>query len=480
MTTGDKGEDDVPAEETGSRGTATSAVGLEQAKEAEEVPIENGNGHERGDGLDHGEDAKEKGADVGTSSDLTQSGVSSLSQKGTERSVTEDKVEDDAPVKGSNSRNTKASVVRFEQEKETKPESIEDERKNYEHGDDHKENVEEKSDQFGACSDLTPSAVSALSQSRKLSHMDTVGTEATYRTETEEPISELQPPPSRAERVRDFCFRFLDIPILRIIGFVVIFLVIVDGAFFFFLMIGAHGMCTPKTDCEPRNWWLNWSIQVLNGLFTYTAILTLAPRLSDAIHLASSRRSSEIGRDYYGRETNKVWYYIPTKRRACITALLMGNCLTQYANQICRIKFYSFDLSNSWPGVLWVNLWFVLAFSLAGVGALWQIYEEHKLHINAPEKFPPGPVVILQERRKQLSEQSDRLRRKKKRKDDQGDDGKDEGKSEGDVEEGKMKRRTSGFTVNTENMKEVQRKMASPWKKLARWFRSIRPSMRMW
>ena len=56
----------------------------------------------------------------------------------------------------------------------------------------------------------------------------------------------LSPPRSRGERSRDAILRVLDGLTFRILNLVVLFLVVVDGAFFFFLLIGAHGMCTHK------------------------------------------------------------------------------------------------------------------------------------------------------------------------------------------------------------------------------------------
>ena len=54
----------------------------------------------------------------------------------------------------------------------------------------------------------------------------------------------LSPPRSRGERSRDAILRVLDGLTFRILNLVVLFLVVVDGAFFFSLLIGAHGMCT--------------------------------------------------------------------------------------------------------------------------------------------------------------------------------------------------------------------------------------------
>ena len=56
----------------------------------------------------------------------------------------------------------------------------------------------------------------------------------------------LSPPRSRGERSRDSILRVLDGFAFRILNLVVLFLVVVDGAFFSFLLIGAHGISTHK------------------------------------------------------------------------------------------------------------------------------------------------------------------------------------------------------------------------------------------
>ena len=70
-----------------------------------------------------------------------------------------------------------------------------------------------------------------------------------------------RPPPEDAtcnELNRDALLRFLGTPCVNLVSLLYIFLIVLDGAFFFFLMIGVHAI-TPK---ERANWWLNFAIQV--------------------------------------------------------------------------------------------------------------------------------------------------------------------------------------------------------------------------
>ena len=139
---------------------------------------------------------------------------------------------------------------------------------------------------------------------------------------------QLDPPISTMERYRDVVLRGLDLPIFQYIGIFVMLGVVVDGAIFFFLLIGLHTLCHPVTDCEPRNTVYNISIQILNGFFTYMALLSLPWRLSNFLHLSKNvrnrwyccrncypLRSNEIGHNLYGLADSDIWFHIPVNRR---------------------------------------------------------------------------------------------------------------------------------------------------------------------
>ena len=61
---------------------------------------------------------------------------------------------------------------------------------------------------------------------------------------------DLSPPRSTSERFRDWILRTLDSQLFQIIGYIVLFLVILDGALFFFFLVGWQTLCRPRTDCE--------------------------------------------------------------------------------------------------------------------------------------------------------------------------------------------------------------------------------------
>jgi len=101
-------------------------------------------------------------------------------------------------------------------------------------------------------------------------------------------VRKLHPPQSKSEKYRDTLLVTLDRPIFQIIGIINLIIIIIDGAFFFFLLCGWHRLCfEPKrTDCNPRNDIYNIMIQILNVYFTYMAIISMPWHCTNLVHRA--------------------------------------------------------------------------------------------------------------------------------------------------------------------------------------------------
>mmetsp|Transcript_8117 Transcript_8117/g.25401 ORF Transcript_8117/g.25401 Transcript_8117/m.25401 type:complete len:268 (-) Transcript_8117:23-826(-) len=197
-------------------------------------------------------------------------------------------------------------------------------------------------------------------------------------------------PPADAtacELRRDALVAFLDGPAMFKVNIANIIIIIVDGAFFFFLLVGWQAMCTPVMDCQPRNWWYNWSIQLLNVCFTYGALVALPWRLACFAHLFGGARSNEDGRDFYGRPTEETWFHIPLFHRRAINLVFLSNCFFQFANQGTRIYYPTYAAADEFPANLWTNLFFILAFLAAGVGAGYLARRETLLRREQPDRW---------------------------------------------------------------------------------------------
>ena len=214
-------------------------------------------------------------------------------------------------------------------------------------------------------------------------------------------VEKLSPPQSKGEKYRDILLAALDAPFFQIIGIINLMIIIIDGAFFFFLLCGWQRLCfEPKrTDCSPRNELYNITIQILNVCFTYMAIVSMPWRCTNIIHLsggACPRREYGDGLDLYGQRSNDIWFHIPRKTRVVIMVQLLFNCLFQFCNQASRIIYYSYELQNKMPGQFWTNIFFVLSMLTAFTGGVHLALEESKLRKKTPNHdFGLGPIDII-------------------------------------------------------------------------------------
>ena len=216
-----------------------------------------------------------------------------------------------------------------------------------------------------------------------------------------DPKTDLSPPMSINEKVRDWVLGTLDRPIFQVLGVLVLLAVIVDGAIFFFFLMGWQTLCdTPsKTNCSPRNEIYNVSIQILTGLFTYMVTVSMPWRCANTFHVFGlhwPKRKNDVGYDIYGVPSHDVWYHIPLFHRKCILFFLLMNCITQYLNQGSRIVYNTFDRQNVSPGNIWTNVFFGASMICAFVGGVWMGIVSERIRKQDPDRFGPGPIQVAQ------------------------------------------------------------------------------------
>eukprot|EP01134_Creolimax_fragrantissima_P002069 CFRG2069T1 len=186
------------------------------------------------------------------------------------------------------------------------------------------------------------------------------------------------------ELLRDRLLVVLDKSFLSTVAVVVwMILVIIVGALFFFLLVGAFTIGDENANKE----WLNYSIQALNVLFSYTAVFSIVWRVANLVHLSTPSRSSERGMDFYGQPTTKIWFHLSRNRRLFISWMLVCNCVTQYINQIMRIIYFSVEDSENMPGIVLVNLFFALSFICGIIAGIAQLVGAAKLRSAHPHLY---------------------------------------------------------------------------------------------
>ena len=125
-----------------------------------------------------------------------------------------------------------------------------------------------------------------------------------------------------------------------------------------------------------RGFWYSVSSQCLTALCTDGAVRTLPWRLANAHHLWLSARSSAVGRDFYGRPTDALWFAIPPRHRGGVVLLLLASTFAQLANQTSRGVYSSFETQDRHPGSLWTTLFFMVSLGCAITGAAYQQMQE--------------------------------------------------------------------------------------------------------
>ena len=215
----------------------------------------------------------------------------------------------------------------------------------------------------------------------------------------------LEPCLSRGENIRDALLRFLDHPFLQLSGAVVTLGLVASFLMKFFLLVGWHGLCEPKRDCDPRNKIFNILSHILNVCLKYQAVLALPWRITNFLHTtgwACPHRQNEPGHDLYGQVTDDVWFHIPLRQRTWILVFLMGNCVSQYAHQVTRYIYHSYQLQHQLPGIVWTNLFMALALACFYIAGSLIVYHANKIRKTDPQRFGQGPAEIVCEKWHQL------------------------------------------------------------------------------
>jgi len=143
-------------------------------------------------------------------------------------------------------------------------------------------------------------------------------------------------------------------------------------------------------------YWCNVCFQLLTALFSYLNGIATPWRVSILMHHLS-RRSSAPGFDFYGRPTEAIWFHIPERPRAVIATCLCGSVFFHFATQATRLIWTDYISSNLMPGLVPVNVTFVLSIVFAIAAGAIQGAQEKKLKKAHPERYPPGIDQHLKE-----------------------------------------------------------------------------------
>jgi len=185
-----------------------------------------------------------------------------------------------------------------------------------------------------------------------------------------------------------------------------ILLIVLSILFYGIILIGLLKI----EDEESTRMIQNIAIQIVNGLFTFAAVLNLPVRLRRLCDLYTKKRTSPkasesdkpedkpgtmrkislmlfpSARDDFVSQSTEAWEQesmfiferLAWSTKHIIIQALLWNSLFQIINQVFRCIYYSYELADTYPGSMWVNVFFPLAILASVVAALTQALAENR------------------------------------------------------------------------------------------------------
>ena len=129
--------------------------------------------------------------------------------------------------------------------------------------------------------------------------------------------------------------------------------------------------------CNLNQWWFNTCVKAFVVLFSYINFLPVPWRLSCAHHVFCSHRANHDGVDFYGRDTDALWFNIPRSSRRRIAVGLNLAWVFHFVCLAMHIVWPEFVDGQIWPLILYHNLPLVLSFVLEALS------------------LPPSPFFML-------------------------------------------------------------------------------------
>ena len=145
--------------------------------------------------------------------------------------------------------------------------------------------------------------------------------------------------------------------------------------------------------CSLNQWWFNACIKVFVLLFSYVNFLPIPWRLASAHHVYCSHRPSEAGVDFYGRPTDAMWFNIPKRTRRKIAVGLNLAWMSHFACVATHLVWSEYIQGQTFPGLLYHNLPFVMSIFFQVSAAVAQTRAENVLIAEQPERFPQHPIT---------------------------------------------------------------------------------------
>lgn len=156
-----------------------------------------------------------------------------------------------------------------------------------------------------------------------------------------------------------------------------ILLVVLNIFLYGLILVGIWQLGDEETDAE----YMNIFIQIITGLFTFTALANLPVRINrhrDLYKIGGRDSFMRKPACRYRDESALIFDHLEWRTRYIIIQGLLWNCIFQLINQGTRCVYYSAVSAAELPGVIWVNVFFALSILSALVAALTQAIAENR------------------------------------------------------------------------------------------------------
>lgn len=150
-------------------------------------------------------------------------------------------------------------------------------------------------------------------------------------------------------------------------------------------------------DPETSDMIMNIAIHIINGLFTFAAVLNLPVRCIRLFKLYARRSEVKLRRkvtisgfasresklstmstEKWDEESALIFDRLSWCTQHTILQALLWNSLFQIINQVFRCIYYSYELADTYPGNIFVNAFFPLAILASLVAAMIQAVAENR------------------------------------------------------------------------------------------------------
>ena len=147
--------------------------------------------------------------------------------------------------------------------------------------------------------------------------------------------------------------------------------------------------------CTYNQWVFNACIKAFTVLFSYINFLPIPWRLAIAHHAFCSTRTRQrtVGVDFYGRDTDALWFQIPRARRRWISALLNVAWIAHFASLAGHLAYPTYEEGQRWPGAFAQNFPFITSVACQLAAVVAQTRAERHLLGSSATMPPMWPFV---------------------------------------------------------------------------------------